>query len=120
MKQEQIEIAIKAQQKIYESNLDFLQKAIMNCLIIKAFGNCEDVIYLSNEDILKGIGLSVTSTKSLRNARNKLVSLGYIEYERGYEGNKSKYMINWNNIIGNEPIIQIDEEETYFEVSSEI
>lgn len=103
---------IKAQQKIDESDLDHYQKCLMNCLIIKSnrFGKGEDAFYLTNEDILKGIGLSSESKKTLKKARDKLISFGYIEYERGYEGNKSKYMINWNNIIGDEPIIQIDEE----------
>ena len=109
---------IKAQQTIDKSDLNIFEKALMNCLIIKANYLCKDtykkdLFGLTNEDILKGVGLSSESKKTIKKARDKLISLGYIEYKRGYKGTKSEYSINWNNIIGNEPIIQIDEEETF-------
>ena len=95
---------IRAQQKIDASDLNIYEKALMNYLIINAnyFGNCEDgdKLYLTNKDILKGVGLSDSSKNTIKTARDKLVSLGYIEYKRGYQGNKSEYSINWGTITG--------------------
>lgn len=110
---------IVAQQKIDFSDLNIYEKALMNCLIIKAnyYGKGEngDVMYLKNSDILKGVGLSDSSNKTIKHARDKLIELGYIDYKRGYQGNKSEYIVNWDNIIGNykEPIIEVNDEETF-------
>ena len=106
---------IKAEQKIISSDLTHNEKTLMQCLIIMAnkFGKGDDYFYLTNEEILKCLGLSTESSKTIRASRNKLIELGYITYKAGKSGSKSKYYINWDNIIGDEPIIQIDEEETF-------
>jgi hypothetical protein len=106
---------IKAEQKIISSDLTHNEKTLMQCLIIMAnkFGKGDDFFYLTDKDILKCLGLSIKSNNTVRKARNKLIELGYISFKAGKSGSNSKYYINWDNIIGNEPIIQIDEEETF-------
>lgn len=106
---------IKAEQKIISSDLTHNEKTLMQCLIIMAnkFGKGDDYFYLTNEEILKCLGLSIESSKTMRAARKNLIELEYITFKSGKSGSKSKYYINWDNIIGEEPIIQIDEEETF-------
>ena len=94
---------IKAQQKIYELELDSNAKQLIMLLTVKAFqyGNGDDYFYLTDQRINKMLGYGEKSKHKVINARNVLIENGMIEYEKGnnIKKTKTKYKVNWDNII---------------------
>lgn len=92
---------IKAQQKIYELDIDSNAKSLAILLTVKAnqFGRGENEFYLTDKDIKTFLGFSLKTNHTLINARKVLVDNGMIEYTKGKKGVKSTYRVNWNKII---------------------
>lgn len=94
---------IKAQQKIYELDIDCNAKSMAVLLTVKAnqFGRGDDEFYMTDNDIKTALGFSLKSNHTLINARKVLVDKGLIEYTKGKKGVKSTYKVNWDKIINN-------------------
>lgn len=94
---------IKAQQRIYDLDIDSNAKLLATLLTVKAnqFGRGENEFYLTDKDIKTFLGFSLKSNHTLINARKVLVDNGMIEYTKGKKGVKSTYRVNWNKIINN-------------------
>ena len=90
---------IKAQQRIYDLDLDSNAKSLAMLLIVKAFqyGNGDEEFYLTDQRINNLLG--VKDKHRTINARKVLVDKGFIKYVKGNNGKKTKYKVNWEQII---------------------
>lgn len=91
---------IKAQQKIYDLDIDSNAKTLVQLLTVKAnqYGG-DDEFFLSDQRINKLLGIGEKSKHKVIEARKVLVEKGLIEYTKGNNGVQSKYKVNWDNII---------------------
>jgi hypothetical protein len=92
---------IKAQQKIYELDIDSNAKSLAMLFTVKAnqFGRGDDEFYLTDKDIKTFLGFSLKTNHTLINARKVLIDKGMINYTKGKKGVKSTYKVNWDKII---------------------
>lgn len=93
-----IKVLVKAQQRIYDMDLDSNAKSLAMLLTVKANQFVNEEFYLKDEDIMKFLG--VKDKHRIINARKVLVDKGLIEYEKGnnIKKTKTKYKVNWDNI----------------------
>jgi len=92
---------IKAQQNIYELDIDSNAQSLILLLTVISIqnGNGDEEFNLTVKEIMRF--LSIKDKYRIINARKVLVDKGMIEYTKGKKGVKSTYRVNWNNIINN-------------------
>lgn len=92
---------IKAQQKIYELDIDSNAQSLILLLTVISIqnGNGDEEFNLTVKEIMRF--LSIKDKYRIINARNVLVDKGMINYTKGKKGVKSTYRVNWNKIINN-------------------
>lgn len=96
-----IKVLIKAQQMIYDLDLDSNAKSLAMLLSVKANQFVKEEFYLTDKEIMKFLGIK--DKHRLINARKVLIEKGFIEYEKGnnIKKTKTKYKVNWDKIINN-------------------